>query len=198
MLTLLPFLTFAKLVKRNSSTGASEGATTSYNRVHKAHVREASSRRSGTSADPALPLPPRTMAQVDRQATHILGAGKSVQRHERHELFFLCWVVLPGWEGYSESYCRLDFADSSFLPGRGKLRRCRPPTNTPPHPFMAELTNRRTLVVAVSTGALVFMLGEGAGFVTSFYWAVVTASSIGYGDVVPTTPPMQWFTAFYR
>ena len=54
----------------------------------KAHVREASSRRSGTSADPALPLLPRTMAQVDRQVTQILGAGKSVQRHERHELFF--------------------------------------------------------------------------------------------------------------
>lgn len=48
------------------------------------------------------------------------------------------------------------------------------------------------------TGVLVFMVGEGVGFVTSFYWAVVTSSSIGYGDVVPTTSPMRWFTAFYR
>lgn len=57
---------------------------------------------------------------------------------------------------------------------------------------------RLALVVTTSAGALIFMAGEGADFVTSFYWAVVTSSSIGYGDVVPTTTAMRCFTAFYR
>eukprot|EP00903_Cladosiphon_okamuranus_P022270 g20477.t1 len=53
------------------------------------------------------------------------------------------------------------------------------------------------LSVAVAIGVIVFMMGEGTGFVTSFYWAIVTASSIGYGDIVPTTTPMRWFTVLY-
>eukprot|EP00752_Nemacystus_decipiens_P004813 g4380.t1 len=53
------------------------------------------------------------------------------------------------------------------------------------------------LSVVIFLGVVIFMLGEEYGFITSFYWAVVTASSIGYGDVVPTSPAMRWFTAFY-
>ncbi|CAM9927987.1 unnamed protein product, partial [Hapterophycus canaliculatus] len=41
------------------------------------------------------------------------------------------------------------------------------------------------------------MIGEDAGFFLSFYWVVVTSSSIGYGDIVPTTTAMRWFTSFY-
>lgn len=41
------------------------------------------------------------------------------------------------------------------------------------------------------------MLGEGAPFNTSLYWVIVTSSTIGYGDVVPTSPAMRWFTSFY-
>lgn len=46
-------------------------------------------------------------------------------------------------------------------------------------------------------GVVVFMLGEEASFMTSLYWVIVTSSSIGYGDVVPTSPAMRWFTTFY-
>lgn len=41
------------------------------------------------------------------------------------------------------------------------------------------------------------MAGEDSGFTESFYWAVVTASTIGYGDVVATTSAMRWFTTFF-
>eukprot|EP00904_Undaria_pinnatifida_P002253 jgi/Undpi1/12028/HiC_scaffold_4.g01727.m1 len=43
----------------------------------------------------------------------------------------------------------------------------------------------------------VFMLGEDEGLFTSLYWVIVTSSTIGYGDVVPTTGRMKWFTVFY-
>lgn len=47
-------------------------------------------------------------------------------------------------------------------------------------------------------GVVVFMIGEDTAFVPSFYWTIVTSSSIGYGDVVPSTAAMRWFTSFYR
>ena len=37
------------------------------------------------------------------------------------------------------------------------------------------------------TGSFVFMFGEDKSFATSLYWAIVTSSTVGYGDVVPTT-----------
>lgn len=77
----------------------------------------------------------------------------------------------------------------------------RTPTNR--HAAVPSLSLRRMdqnskVVWSMLAGVLVFMVGEGAGFAESFYWAIVTASSIGYGDVVPTTAPMRWFTVFYR
>ncbi|CAM9195138.1 unnamed protein product [Ectocarpus sp. 12 AP-2014] len=53
------------------------------------------------------------------------------------------------------------------------------------------------LFVVVVVGVVAFMLGEGTPFTTSLYWVIVTSSTIGYGDVVPTSPAMKWFTSFY-
>ncbi|CAM9356311.1 unnamed protein product [Ascophyllum nodosum] len=81
------------------------------------------------------------------------------------------------------------------------------PVFRPPPDFDMEASLRRirrgliirlllvTAVVAV--GSFVFMFGEDKSFATSLYWAIVTSSTVGYGDVVPTTDAMKWFTVFY-
>ncbi|CAM9653997.1 unnamed protein product, partial [Ectocarpus fasciculatus] len=73
--------------------------------------------------------------------------------------------------------------------------------------FNAELSIRKyrwmlfhrlvILLVVLIIGVVAFMLGEGAPCYTSLYWVIVTSSTIGYGDVVPHSPAMQWFTSFY-
>ena len=55
------------------------------------------------------------------------------------------------------------------------------------------------VTVVVIVGALMYLIeGEAHGFTsipTSMYWAVVTLTTVGYGDIAPRTPPGQLLAA---
>jgi len=47
------------------------------------------------------------------------------------------------------------------------------------------------------TGTFYYHLAEGWSFVDAFYFCVTTLSTVGYGDMSPTTDASKLFTAFY-
>ena len=53
------------------------------------------------------------------------------------------------------------------------------------------------LVIALLSGAVGMVLIEGWSFSDALYWASVTATTTGYGDVVPDTDSGKIFTIFY-
>lgn len=51
--------------------------------------------------------------------------------------------------------------------------------------------------VMIGLGAVLFHWLEGWGWLDSFYFVVVTLTTIGYGDFSPTTPITNLITIFY-
>lgn len=59
---------------------------------------------------------------------------------------------------------------------------------------------RRIAMVAVGVlvvGAVFYHLVEKLSWLDSFYFCVVTLSTVGYGDITPKTPAAKLFTIFY-
>lgn len=57
-----------------------------------------------------------------------------------------------------------------------------------------------SLILFISTlvsGVIGFMVFEGLSFSDAIYLAVMTISTVGYGDLVPKTPGGRWFTCLF-
>ena len=50
---------------------------------------------------------------------------------------------------------------------------------------------------ALLTGTVVYRLLEDWGWVDSFYFSVITLTTVGYGDLSPSTPASKLFTVVY-
>mmetsp|Transcript_761 Transcript_761/g.961 ORF Transcript_761/g.961 Transcript_761/m.961 type:complete len:392 (-) Transcript_761:49-1224(-) len=64
--------------------------------------------------------------------------------------------------------------------------------------------SRRKFVISIieiffvmAVGTIVMGLGEDWTYAEAFYWASVTITTVGFGDFVPTTNALKWFTTFY-
>lgn len=54
-----------------------------------------------------------------------------------------------------------------------------------------------TIVVVLGVGTVVYRLLEGWSWVDSLYFSVVTLTTVGYGDLSPTTDASKLFTVVY-
>lgn len=59
---------------------------------------------------------------------------------------------------------------------------------------------RSTLLLALlilASGTVFYRSSEGWSWIDSAYFCVMTATTVGYGDLAPTTPASRLFTIFY-
>ncbi len=52
-------------------------------------------------------------------------------------------------------------------------------------------------VAFILVGAVFYHIVEKLTWLDSFYFTVITLATVGYGDIVPTTPAGKLFTIFY-
>ncbi len=53
------------------------------------------------------------------------------------------------------------------------------------------------VIALIIFGTIAYRFLEGWSWVTSFYFAVTTLTTVGYGELYPTTEASQIFTAFF-
>ena len=53
------------------------------------------------------------------------------------------------------------------------------------------------LIILLSIGTIFFNQVEGWSYVDSFYFSTTTLTTIGFGDLTPTTNTSKMFTSFY-
>ncbi len=54
-----------------------------------------------------------------------------------------------------------------------------------------------SMVIVVATGVVFYRLAEGWSLADSLYFTVIALSTIGFGDLAPTTTFSRLFTVFY-
>ena len=54
-----------------------------------------------------------------------------------------------------------------------------------------------TLLVLIAAGTIVYRYMEGWSWINSFYFTVCTVTTVGYGDLVPSSDISRLFTALY-